>query len=104
MIDENLNAEADVPEKTEPEPTAAVEAPVSAAPVSAGLDIGSQAAAEGTAAEPAVVNLRGKIMPDGSAVATGRRKTAVARVRLKLKGSGKIQVNERSFEEFFPVE
>jgi small subunit ribosomal protein S9 len=32
--------------------------------------------------------------------ATGRRKTAVARVRLKG-GSGKIVVNERGFEEYF---
>lgn len=32
--------------------------------------------------------------------ATGRRKTAVARVRLKG-GSGKIVVNDRSFEEYF---
>ena len=32
--------------------------------------------------------------------ATGRRKTAIARVRLKG-GGGKIVVNERSFEEYF---
>jgi small subunit ribosomal protein S9 len=34
--------------------------------------------------------------------ATGRRKTAVARVRLKG-GNGKIVVNERGFEEYFPT-
>jgi small subunit ribosomal protein S9 len=34
---------------------------------------------------------------------TGRRKTAVARVRLAL-GSGKILVNGRSFETYFPTE
>ena len=94
MNDETLNSEA-----TEPETTAAPEAPVSA-----GLDIGSQASSEGAAAEPVVVNLRGKIMANGTAVATGRRKTAVARVRLSLKGSGKIQINETPFEQFFPVE
>lgn len=32
----------------------------------------------------------------------GRRKTAVARVRLK-EGSGKIIVNKRPFEEYFPI-
>jgi len=32
---------------------------------------------------------------------TGRRKTAVARVRL-VPGEGKITINNRSFEEFFP--
>jgi len=34
--------------------------------------------------------------------ATGRRKTAVVRVRLTA-GSGKISVNRRSFEGYFPV-
>ena len=34
---------------------------------------------------------------------TGRRKTAVARVRL-ASGSGKITVNGRPFETYFPVE
>lgn len=68
-----------------------------------GLNIGSQA--EG-AAEPAVRlpnTLRGKIEPDGTAVSTGRRKTAVARVRVK-KGTGKVTVNGRAFEDYFPVE
>ena len=34
---------------------------------------------------------------------TGRRKTAVARVRLAA-GSGKITVNNRAFENYFPIE
>ena len=34
---------------------------------------------------------------------TGRRKTAVARVRLAA-GSGKITVNRRAFENYFPLE
>ena len=34
---------------------------------------------------------------------TGRRKTAVARVRLNV-GTGKILVNGRPFENYFPVE
>ncbi|MCU0771077.1 MAG: 30S ribosomal protein S9 [Verrucomicrobia bacterium] len=34
---------------------------------------------------------------------TGRRKTAVARVNLKP-GSGKITINGRTFEDYFPVE
>ncbi len=37
------------------------------------------------------------------ALATGRRKTAVAQVRL-VPGTGKIIVNGRPFEEYFPVE
>ncbi len=34
---------------------------------------------------------------------TGRRKTAVARVRLRP-GQGKIQINERTLEEYFPTD
>ncbi len=36
-------------------------------------------------------------------LATGRRKTAVASVRLR-KGEGNIEINGKSFEEFFPTE
>jgi len=39
-------------------------------------------------------------IPDHNA--TGRRKTAVARVRL-IPGPGKIEVNGRPFEEYFPT-
>lgn len=35
--------------------------------------------------------------------ATGRRKTSVAQVRL-LPGKGKITINKRSFEDYFPVD
>ncbi len=36
-------------------------------------------------------------------MATGRRKTSVAQVRL-IPGTGKIIVNDRPFEDYFPVE
>jgi small subunit ribosomal protein S9 len=39
----------------------------------------------------------------GDAIGTGRRKTAVARVRLRV-GTGKITVNDRALEDFFPSE
>jgi len=35
-------------------------------------------------------------------VATGRRKTSVARIRM-TPGSGKIDINDRSFEDYFPT-
>ncbi len=35
--------------------------------------------------------------------ATGKRKTAVARVRL-IPGTGTIRINDRSFEDYFPRE
>ncbi len=37
------------------------------------------------------------------AIASGRRKTSVAQVRL-FPGSGKIIINDRQFEDYFPVE
>ena len=33
---------------------------------------------------------------------TGRRKKAIARVRLIPSGTGTIEINERAFEEYFP--
>jgi small subunit ribosomal protein S9 len=38
---------------------------------------------------------------NGDALGTGRRKSSVARVRVRA-GSGKITVNGKSMEEFFP--
>jgi small subunit ribosomal protein S9 len=35
-------------------------------------------------------------------IATGRRKTAVARIRM-TPGSGKIDINGKSFEDYFPT-
>ena len=35
-------------------------------------------------------------------IATGRRKTSVARVRLR-EGSGRITINDRPFEDYFPT-
>ena len=42
-------------------------------------------------------------MVNSSAIGTGRRKTSVARVRL-AEGSGKIVINGRPLEVFFPLE
>ncbi len=38
---------------------------------------------------------------NNDALGTGRRKSSVARVRIRA-GSGKIVINKRSFEEYFP--
>ncbi|QDU93809.1 30S ribosomal protein S9 [Lignipirellula cremea] len=38
---------------------------------------------------------------NGDALGTGRRKSSVARVRVRA-GSGKITINQRPFEEYFP--
>jgi small subunit ribosomal protein S9 len=37
------------------------------------------------------------------ALGVGRRKTSVARIRLRA-GTGKITVNDRPFEEYFPID
>lgn len=37
-------------------------------------------------------------------VSTGRRKTAVSSVRLRRNGTGKIDVNGKPFEQYFPLE
>ena len=37
-------------------------------------------------------------------IGIGRRKTAVSAVRLRPQGSGKIEINGRKFEEYFPLE
>ena len=37
------------------------------------------------------------------ALGTGRRKTSVARVRIR-EGNGKITINQRELEEYFPIE
>lgn len=40
---------------------------------------------------------------NGDALGTGRRKSAVARVRVRA-GSGKVLVNDRPIEEYFPTD
>lgn len=65
-----------------------------------GLNIGSETV---VAPVRTPTLLRGKVLKDGTVVATGRRKTSVARVRVK-RGTGKVEINGREFEEYFPVE
>lgn len=40
---------------------------------------------------------------NNDALGVGRRKTSVARIRIRA-GSGKITVNDRPFEEYFPID
>lgn len=66
------------------------------------LTIGGGAPAEPTAP---VFNpvIRGKIDRFGIAMGTGRRKTAVARVRVKP-GSGQMTINGRPLDDYFRIE
>jgi small subunit ribosomal protein S9 len=65
------------------------------------LGAGAPAAVEAEVA-PRPVIIRGKLDKDGTGIGTGRRKTSVARVRIK-DGTGKITVNDRGFEAYFCV-
>jgi small subunit ribosomal protein S9 len=91
-------AAAPTEETPNAEAASAEAAPVEATP--AGLEIGSQAEANPVRLPS---KLRGKIQKDGSVLGTGRRKTSVARVRVR-RGTGKITVNGRAFADYFPVE
>ncbi len=74
-----------------------------AATEQAELDIGSAAETAAEHAEPSARSLRGRIDERGVAMGTGRRKTAVARVRVQ-DGSGKLTINDRELNDYFPME
>jgi len=97
---------ASVAENTTKEPeaeqAAAEEAPAEG--VAAGLTQGEGAPAEAEEQQPVVApTIRGKIDRFGVAMGTGRRKTSVARVRIK-EGSGTFTVNGKPMTEYFCVE
>jgi small subunit ribosomal protein S9 len=65
------------------------------------LEIGSTAT---MAAAPKVASvIRGKVTEQGVALGTGRRKTAVARVRVQ-DGDGKLTINGRQIDDYFKLE
>lgn len=64
------------------------------------LTIGSGAAVADPAYQPTI---RGKVDRFGVAMGTGRRKTSVARVRVK-EGSGQFVVNGRPMEEYLRIQ
>ncbi len=69
-------------------------------------DLNETPPADTTFAEPPqpVVNVAHRVKRDpinGDALGTGRRKTSVARVRIRP-GSGKITINGRELTEYFP--
>jgi len=57
---------------------------------------------EGPTAEPSPVSRVRAVRRGNEIIATGRRKSAVARVRLKA-GSGEIKVNGRELDAYFPA-
>jgi len=94
-------------DQTGVEPTTTETQDTSAA---AETETGSKAPVESAPVEPAPVEpaVEVKLSPPakvkgGFIWGTGRRKSSVARVRLRS-GSGKIVINTKKFEEFFPTE
>lgn len=68
------------------------------------LTLGSGAPADDAEVDPNYKPvIRGKIDKFGVAMGTGRRKTAVARVRIK-KGDGQMTVNGMAIEDYFRIE
>lgn len=96
-VPEVASAEPEVPEISVPETTV----PSSSLPE---LTIGSAAASTGgPSTQDEVPVVWGKVDRFGVAMGTGRRKTSVARVRIK-EGSGVFTVNGRPLTEYFAVE
>ncbi|MBI1310483.1 30S ribosomal protein S9 [bacterium] len=87
-------------ENTVAEPVAAADAGGSDLPE---LTLGAGAPADELVEAMAPSIVRGKLDKDGTAIGTGRRKTSVARVRIK-DGDGKFVVNGRDFSEYFSTE
>lgn len=67
------------------------------------LTLGGGAPAEAVEHARTPATIRGKIDRFGTAMGTGRRKTAVARVRLR-EGNGALTINGRPLEDYFRVE
>ena len=95
---------AETAPETTTETEAAAEAAADAAPEAASPEPGSPASdvAEAPTPEPAVSSPRAPRTTIGGPVgATGRRKEAIARVRL-IPGSGTWTINGRTLEDYFP--
>ena len=116
--DNAAEAAAQINESSTDTPVEDVETPAVEEPVLEEPDV--SAASEGESALPEITLgtadiadssvdpdyvpiLRGKIDRFGVAMGTGRRKTSVARVRIK-QGSGEFLINGRSLEQYFGVE
>ncbi|HIE98732.1 MAG TPA: 30S ribosomal protein S9 [Planctomycetes bacterium] len=97
-----VEAAVETPEVAAPEPEVPeTEVPSSDLPE---LSLGSGTSAENYVDPDYVPVMRGKIDRFGVAMGTGRRKTSVARVRIKNDGSGKVTINGKSLDEYFCVE
>lgn len=97
MVDET--AENNPTEET----PVATEAPAEETSLASELTLGGGAPADEEIVRVAAGMIRGKVDRFGVAMGTGRRKTAVARVRIK-DGDGKLTINGRELEAYFHTE
>ncbi len=67
------------------------------------LTLGEGAAAQPAEEPKAAPTIRGRVDKFGVAMGTGRRKTSVARVRIR-RGNGKLTINGRALDDYFRVE
>ena len=105
MFTDTPEENAETPETAAPEAPAPVEEAAPEPTMASQLDIGSTSAPV-VGGGPAVTYqplIRGKVDRFGVAIGTGRRKTSVARVRIK-EGSGKFTINGREVSEYLPME
>ncbi|MDA7527955.1 30S ribosomal protein S9 [bacterium] len=102
---EETISEPEVPAVVEPAEPEVPSVEAAEPSISSGLEIGSESIEKVDESEMVPQSdpvIRGKVDRYGVAWGTGRRKTAVARVRLK-EGTGQFLINGRSLEEYFPV-
>lgn len=107
---ESLRPETETPETPAapetpetPEMPATPDAPETPDMLGSGLTLGEGASAEEALPPEYKPVIRGKIDRFGAAMGTGRRKTAVARVRIK-EGTGQLTINGRELNEYFHTE
>jgi small subunit ribosomal protein S9 len=90
-------------DETETTTTTTEQPPAEAGTALPELTLGSGAPADGSEQPAEERTVRGKIDKFGVAMGTGRRKTAVARVRIK-RGNGALTINGRSLQDYCRVE
>ena len=100
---ETTAVEAITEDVVEEAPVVEADPPAAEPSITDGLSIGSSAPADIAEMPRIAPTIRGKIDRFGTAIGTGRRKTSVARVRVKA-GDGKLCINGRSLDEYCGVE
>jgi small subunit ribosomal protein S9 len=93
-----VESEAETPVEPEAAPTEE-----SAPALTLGDGPAAEIESEGTEEVASAPVIRGKVDRFGVAMGTGRRKTAVARVRVK-QGNGQLTINGRALEDYFKTE